>query len=121
MLNGQGFWILPVQGIGTSTDWGEQNHSTIRLLLQRLENLNKYVFKELLTELNKPNIDEHMLHMGLHGTWGTPVEIFAITSYLTIATSFYLYSQQKQLSIAIEWGVLYSLFPSSKLFFPVTI
>ena len=73
---------------------GEQNHSTIRLLLQRLENLNKYVFKELLTELNKPNIDEHMLHMGLHGTWGTPVEIFAITSYLRIATSFYLYSQQ---------------------------
>ena len=48
----------------------EQNHTTIQLLLQRFENFNKDVFKELLTELNKPNIDEHVLHIGLQWYMG---------------------------------------------------
>ncbi len=35
------------------------------------ENFNKKLFKELLTEVNKPTIEEHVRHMGLQHTWGS--------------------------------------------------
>ena len=41
----------------------EQNHSSIRLHIQRFENLNRDSFKEILTEVNKPTIDEHVRYV----------------------------------------------------------
>ena len=43
----------------------EQNHSSIRLHIQRFENLNRDSFKEILTEVNKSTIDEHVRYMGV--------------------------------------------------------
>ena len=54
MVIGDGKYLYD---IGTGD---EHNHTNIRLLLQRFENLNKLaIFKELLTKINKPAIHEH--------------------------------------------------------------
>ena len=64
---------------------GEQeNHAEIQLLLERFENLNNNLFKELLTSVNTPTIEEHIQHIGLTYMWGTHVEIFAISTHLHI-------------------------------------
>ena len=44
----------------------EENYARIRLLLERFENLNTGLFRGLLTSVNKPTIEEHVLHM-THG------------------------------------------------------
>ena len=62
----------------------QENHAEIGLLLERFENFNKNLFKELLTSVNEPTIDEHIQHIGLPYTWGIHVEIFAISTYLQI-------------------------------------
>jgi len=42
----------------------EDNHLQIRLLIQRFENLNENMFKELLTYMNHSTIKDHVLSMG---------------------------------------------------------
>ena len=51
MVIGVGYCLF--RALAQALAGGEQNYSTIQLLLQRFENLNKQVFKELLTELKQ--------------------------------------------------------------------
>ena len=98
----------------------EQNHSSIRLHIQRFENLNRDSFKEILTEVNKSTIDEHVRYMGVPGTWGTHVEIFAISNYLRIPV-FTCTVSSNSYKTSIKWEEFKPLFPLSKLRFPVPI
>ena len=59
----------------------DEKYASKRLLLQRFENVNKQVFKGVLTGVTKPTIEEHTTHIGKPNTWGTHVELFATASY----------------------------------------
>ena len=62
----------------------EENYARIRLLLQRFENLNKELFRGVLTRVNKPSVEEHVTHMGMPNTCGTHVELFATATCVHI-------------------------------------
>ena len=70
----------------------DEKYASMRLLLQRFENLNKQVIKGVLTGVNKPTIEEHITHIGKPNIWGTHVELFATASYFQVYTRVYVCS-----------------------------
>lgn len=99
----------------------QENHGHIRLLVQRFENLNQDLFEKLLTEVNKPTIKEHMLHVGIPHTWGTHIEVFAISTYLQIPVFSCTVDHNKNPSNSIKWEAFKPLLPVSELHYPVPI
>ena len=63
----------------------QENHSFIRLLIQRFENLNKAKFSPFLMDVNEHIIDEHIKKIGRPYTWGTHIEILAIATLYGIS------------------------------------
>ena len=59
----------------------EDQHSSIRLLLERFENLNKEVFSPFLMELNEKTIEAHIRKLGIPSVWGTHIEMLAFATY----------------------------------------
>jgi len=103
MVTGDGNCLY--QALGQTLTGEEQNHSTIQLLIQRFQNLNKDIFNELLTEINKPTIDEHVQHMGLPGTWGTHVEYLLLRITLE---SHFLRARSAETALGIPYNGKYS-------------
>lgn len=59
----------------------EDQHSSIRLLLQRFENLNKEAFSPFLMEVNEKTIEAHIRKLGIPSVWGTHIEMLAFATY----------------------------------------
>ena len=83
----------------------DENHASLRLLLQRFENLNKELFQGLLTKVNKPTVEEHIKHIGKPNTWGTHVELFATASYFQVPVYTYIVDDETKL----RWEVFQPL------------
>ena len=94
----------------------EENYSSIRLLLQRFENLNKELFRGVLTSVNKPTIEEHITHMGMPNTWGTQVELFATATYYQVPVYTYVADNAN-----LRWAVFKPLSNAENLQYPITI
>ena len=92
----------------------EENYARTRLLLQRFENLNTGLFRGLLTSVNKPTIEEHVLHMGMPNAWGTHVELFATATYYQVPVYTYIVDAN------LRWEVFTPLSNPTNLRYPVT-
>ena len=95
----------------------DENHISLRLLLQRFENLSKKVFNEVLTRINKPTIEEHITHIGKPNTWGTHVELFATASYFQVPAFMYTIGDATNLRLEVFWP----LSNNQNLHYPVTL
>ena len=95
----------------------DEKHKSLRLLLQRFENLNKDLFKKVLTSVNKPTIQEHILHIGIPDAWGTHVELFATASYFQVPVYTYTVGD----IISSRWEIFRPLLDAKNLRYPVTI
>ena len=98
----------------------QENHSFVRLLIQRFENLNKTKCSPFLMGVNEPTIEEHIKKIGLPHTWGTHIEILAIATLYEIS----VYVTRQSLSGSYYWeevkplkadGVSYPVIPSGTL------
>ena len=94
----------------------EENYSSVRLLLQRFENLNNELFSGVLTSINKPTIEEHITHMGIPNTWGTQVELFAIATYYQVPVYTYIVEDAN-----LRWKVFKPLSNAAHLHYPITM
>ena len=94
----------------------EENYASIRLLLQRFENLNKELFRGVLTSVNKPTIEEHITHMGMPNTWGTHVELFAMATYYQVPVYTYVVDDAN-----LRWEVFKPLSNAKNLHYPITV
>ena len=103
------------RAISYSISNDEENHSSIRLLLQRFENLNKDLLRRVLTSINKPTIEQHITHMGIPSTWGTHVELFAIATYYQVPVHTYVAEDTDP-----RWKVFKPLSTTKCLHYPIT-
>ena len=94
----------------------EENYPSIRLLLQRFENLNKEIFREVLTSINKPTIEEHITHMGMPNTWGTQVDLFATATYYQVPVYTYVAEDTH-----LRWEVFKPLSNADNVHYPITM
>ena len=94
----------------------EENYACIRLLLQRFQNLNKELFRGVLTSVNKSTIEEHITHMGKPNTWGTHVELFATATYYQVPVYTYVINDANQ-----RWEIFKPLSNPKNLRYPVTV
>ena len=63
----------------------ENNHDAVRTVITRFENLNRERFKCLLfADKNEPTIEDHINKLLHPATWGTHIELVAITTFLQI-------------------------------------
>lgn len=95
----------------------DEKHASLRLLLQRFENLNKEQFKKVLTGINKPTIEEHITHIGIPNSWGTHVELFATATYFQVPVYTYTVGD----TISSRWEIFRPLADTKSLRYPVTI
>ena len=63
----------------------EENHSSVRVLIQCLVNLNKSKFSPFLMEVNEKTIEEHIKKIGMPYTWGTHIEVLAAATLYGIS------------------------------------
>ena len=103
------------RAISYSISNDEENYSRIRLLLQRFENLNKELFRGVLTSINKPTIEEHITHMGIPNTWGTHVELLATATYYQVPVYTYVVDDTN-----LRWEVFKPLSSAIDLRYPIT-
>ena len=106
------------RSIAYSISNDDDNHGRVRLLLQRFENLNKGVFKKVLTTVNKPTFDEHVAHIGKPNVWGTHIELFATATFFQVPV--YTYKVDDSLDTP-KWEIFRPLLEAKSLRFPVTV
>ena len=104
------------RAISYSVTNDEENYSSIGLLLQIFENLNKELFRGVLSSVNKPTIEEHIAHMGIPNTWGTQVELLAIATYYQVPVCTYVVDDAN-----LRWEVIKPLSNAAHLYYPITM
>ena len=87
------------RGISYQLFGTQEEHSTIRSVVSRMENLNKEIFSPyLISGWNKPTIVEQIFHVSTLGTWATHVEVLATASVLKCQfTTVYYFTKGVQL------------------------
>lgn len=81
----------------------DEHHSSVRLLLQRFENLNPSKFTPFLMSINKPTFEEHIRHIGTPQTWGTHIEVLAVATYYKFPVYFL---NKKRGEEVFKWNVI---------------
>ena len=95
---------------------GDQDHyASLKLLLERFENLNSEIFSGLLLSVNKRTMREHLRHIGMPDTWGTHVELFAAATYFNIPVYTFVADPKN-----LRWEV-YKPLTTKNLHYPVTV
>ena len=90
----------------------QENYPSLKLLLERFENLNQNLFSGLLTSVNKPTITKHIAHLGMPNTWGTHIELIATATYFNVLVYTFIADDQ-------QWEV-YKPLSAKELRYPVT-
>ena len=78
----------------------------------RVENLNKELFANKLTDMNVPSIREQVHKLLRPKTWGTHVEIMAATTYFQVP--FYFCCQNTMYNSIYKWDVVKPLCPPER-------
>ena len=91
----------------------EDQHSFIRELLQRFENLNEAVFSPFLMELNAKEFKDHIHQLSIPWSMGTHIELLAFATYFKAP----IYIAQK-MGRGHNWRVVKPLSVNASLRFP---
>uniref|UniRef100_A0A1X7UY78 OTU domain-containing protein n=1 Tax=Amphimedon queenslandica TaxID=400682 RepID=A0A1X7UY78_AMPQE len=77
----------------------EEQHSFLRLLVQKLENLNQDLFSKYLTDINEKTMKSHITKTS---AWGTHVEMIAFATYFKCP----IHIAQKNNKEAYTWRIV---------------
>ena len=92
----------------------EGQHLTVRPILTRVENLNKELFANKLTDVNAPSICEHVHKLLRPNRWGTHVGIMAAATYFQVPV-YFCYQNTRGI---YKWDVVKPLCPPGTLRLP---
>ena len=84
------------RGISYQLFGTQEEHSTIRSVVSRMENLNKEIFSPyLISQLNKSTIEEQICHVSTPGTWATHIEVLATASVFEVPVFYCMQDSQE--------------------------
>ena len=93
----------------------EEEHDAVRTLIIRFENFNRHYFEPLLMSNNEPTLKAHVSKMCRPFTWGTQVEIQAVTCLFRVPVYECVQSQDGE---TYHWEVHHPRAPADQFRLP---